>query len=360
MKKTIAPVSFFFGADNKAKYCSLFPDVYTPFDEGKHYILKGGPGTGKSTLMRKAAEELEKKGYFVEYGYCSADPASLDLIYAPEINFTIFDGTSPHTFDPTLPGVTEYVVNLGEAWDKKYLKEHRTEIGELVKSCGEQHKKSAEYLWVASRIEAESARIFNAVSDKDKIFNYADRLAKRKIPDKNVTGKSRLYKRFLSGITPDGVVVQYDTLNALCESIITIEDGYSSISPVIMRFLRDYALDKGYDVIECLCPLLPFSKTEHIIIPELKICFFTQNGYHYSLSGDEKTVHTSRFVDKSALSSVKEKLAFSSKSKKELINEAVRKNSVAKGLHDKLEAYYIKATDFSVVEEKYEGIIREL
>ena len=360
MKKTIAPVSFFFGADNKVKYCSLFSEVYSPFDGGKHYILKGGPGTGKSTLMKKVAGVLEKRGYFVEYGYCSADPSSLDLIYAPEINFSIFDGTSPHTFDPVLPGVTEFIVNLGDAWDKRYLKEHRTEIGELVKLCAEQHKKSAEYLRAAASIECERARIFNAFSDRDKIYNYAERLAKRKIPDKKTTGKGRIKKRFLSGITPDGVAVHYDTLNALCENLVTIEDNYSAVSPLVMNFLSDYALNKGYDVIECLCPLMPFSKIEHIIIPELKICFFTQNKYHYSLDGGEKTVHISRFADKDAFSAVKEKLNFTSKSKKELINEAVRKNSIAKGLHDKLENYYIKATDFSVTEEKCENIIREL
>ena len=124
MTKTITPVSFFFGANNKRKYTSLFSDAYKPESEGKHYILKGGPGTGKSTLMKKIANELEKKGYFVERGYCSADPLSIDMVLAPEINFSILDGTSPHTFDATYPGVTESIINLGVAWDKKYLNQY--------------------------------------------------------------------------------------------------------------------------------------------------------------------------------------------------------------------------------------------
>ena len=51
MTKTITPVSFFFGANNKSKYVSLFSEMYDPKDDGKHYILKGGPGTGKTTTL---------------------------------------------------------------------------------------------------------------------------------------------------------------------------------------------------------------------------------------------------------------------------------------------------------------------
>ena len=66
LKKTVLPVSFFFGANNKSGYCSLYNSLYDPYIEGKHFILKGGPGTGKSTLMRKVAEKAERKGYYVE------------------------------------------------------------------------------------------------------------------------------------------------------------------------------------------------------------------------------------------------------------------------------------------------------
>lgn len=360
MTKETVPVSFFLGADNRARYCSLFGEVYSPFDEGRHYILKGGPGTGKSTFMKKVAQKLEARGYFVERCYCSADPASLDMIYAPEINYSILDGTSPHNFDATLPGVTEFYVNLGEAWDTRYLKGHAKEIAELVNACSTEHKRSSEFLWLASRMEAQKSKLFSLEADFEKLAGYMKRLAKRKIPEKGASAPGKINKRFLSGITPDGVFVMYDTINALCEEMVTVEDKYAAAAPVIAAYLSADAVNKGYDVYECYCPLMPFSKVEHIIIPELKLCFFTENRYHPSLSDGEKTVHATRFCNKEILFSSKEKLTFLEKSQKELITEAVRRMSVAKGLHDKLEEYYIKATDFSVIDEKCEKLISEL
>ena len=52
MTKTILPVSFFFGANNKIKYSSLYDELYNPFEKGNHIILKGG----SLDLLREAAE----------------------------------------------------------------------------------------------------------------------------------------------------------------------------------------------------------------------------------------------------------------------------------------------------------------
>lgn len=361
MEQSVFSIDFFLGANNKTGYYSLYDEAYDPAEKGCHYILKGGPGTGKSTLMKNIAAMLQKDGYLPERDYCSADPNSLDAVFLPEKNFSILDGTAPHTFDPRLPGVTEHLVNLGEAWNTKLLEEHRNEIASLVKENGRQHKKCAEYLWVASQFELKAAKLCSSFTDAEKLEDFSVRLARRKIPEKESGGKKgRLYKRFLSGITPDGIVTQYDTLTALCDTMIVFEDAHSVAAPFILRCLTDDALAKGYDVYLCFCPLLPHTKPEHLIIPELHLCFCTENEYHPSLNSGEKTIHSSRFFEKDDYRRNREKLLFMAKAKKELIDEAVKKLSIAKGLHDKLEEYYIAATDFSIVEEKQEKICREV
>ncbi len=360
MTKTVLPVSFFFGANNKIGYCSLYGNIYDPYEKGNHIILKGGPGTGKSTVMKRVAEKLEKDGLFVERGYCSADPNSLDAVVAPEINFSILDGTAPHNTDPVMPGVSEHIVNLSVAWDKEYLKLHGEEIGELIKSNGECHKKVAAFLKVAAQLEAQSVLLCSDFINREKAERYAKRLCSRYIPKKNTDKKGREHKRFLSAVTPEGIVTQHESIVALSEKIITIRDEFSLIAPFIADFVGGFALENGYDVYKCYCPLFPRFKVEHIIIPELKLSIFTENSYHSSIDSETFCVNASRFYDKEAFRMNKEKLLFQKKSKKELIDEAVRKLSVALNIHDRLEEYYIKATNFDVVNTISEDILKSV
>ena len=360
MKKTILPVSFFYGANRQSGYCSLYSELYNPFEKGNHIILKGGPGTGKSTLMKKIAKKLELKGYYVERGYCSADPLSLDAVVAPEINFSIFDGTAPHVFDPTLPGISEHIVNLGVAWDNNYLNKYIGDISELQKRNSSHHKKAASFLRVASQIETEGALICARFTDEDKLDRYVSRLCARYIPENKGAGKGRVMKRFLSGVTPEGVTVQHNTVVALAERIFTIEDEYSAVSSYIMERLCSYATDCGYDVYKCVCPLQPDFKTEHIIIPQLKLAFFTQNSYHFSINGQEQCIHASRFYDKPMYGEQKEKLKLYKKAKREFIDEAVNNIAAAKRIHDSLEDYYVNATNFDVINEISEKILNEV
>jgi len=360
MTKTITPVSFFFGANSRKEYTSLFSSAYDKKADGMHYILKGGPGTGKSTLMKKLAIELEKKGYFVERGYCSADPNSLDMVIAPEINFSILDGTSPHTFDATYPGVTESVINLGVAWDKKYLNEYKTAIINLSDENKRLHKKASEYITLVSKLQLEAMKYCDRITDREKVKNYMERLCCREIPTRKNTERGTLNKRFLSAVSPDGVDVKYETVVALSEKIITVEDEFSAVSPFIAEYISAYALENGYDVYQCYCPLFPNMKIEHIIIPQLKTAIFTQNSYHYSIDDGERLVHATRFYDKDTFNANKEKLALQKRAKRELIDEAVKKLSIAKDIHDRLEEYYIKATDFDVINEMGEKILKSI
>lgn len=360
MTKTISPVSFFFGVAEKNGYCSLFDTLYDPFEKGTHLILKGGPGTGKSTLMKKIAEKLENDGLYVERGYCSADPQSLDVVLSRDINFSVFDGTAPHTFDPTLPGVSEHIVDLSVAWDRKFLGGHIGQIAELSLENKHHHKKAVDFLKAASQIATQSAVICNSFTDEEKVQRYARRLASRLVPSRKGVQKGKFNKRFLSAITPEGVAVEYGTVTALCENTVAIEDEHGAVAPYIVRFLCDYAVENGYDVYACFCPTFPKFKAEHVIIPELKTCLFTENSYHPAPEDISVRVHASRFYDKTSFSDNKNKLAFTKKAEKELTDEAVRQLSLAKDTHDRLEEYYIKATDFDIINSISEKILYSL
>ena len=102
-----------------------------PNENGMTYILKGGPGTGKSSFMKKVGEYFSKKGFTIEYFFCSSDSDSLDGVRIVEKNVAIVDGTAPHVTEATIPGVKEKIVNLGSFINGK-IKKHKDTIEDLL------------------------------------------------------------------------------------------------------------------------------------------------------------------------------------------------------------------------------------
>ena len=89
-------VSFFLGANTPSGFYSLYDQMLEPDTARRIYLLKGGPGCGKSSLMRRVAQALEAGGEQVEYIFCSGDPNSLDAVIFPRLCSAVVDATAPH------------------------------------------------------------------------------------------------------------------------------------------------------------------------------------------------------------------------------------------------------------------------
>lgn len=96
MTDGIKPVRFFLGANSSQGFVSRFDQLERQKDSWNTYIIKGGPGSGKSTLMKKIAAALQKKGGYIEEIYCSSDANSLDGLILHRQSVSIADGTPPH------------------------------------------------------------------------------------------------------------------------------------------------------------------------------------------------------------------------------------------------------------------------
>ena len=89
-------VEYFLGANSPGGFYSLYDQLLPPERAQRIYILKGGPGCGKSTLMRRVAQRMEEQGIPVERILCSGDPDSLDGVVIPALEAALVDGTAPH------------------------------------------------------------------------------------------------------------------------------------------------------------------------------------------------------------------------------------------------------------------------
>ena len=99
MTQNDGKIQYFLGANSAQGFVSLYHELIDESKASAFYILKGGAGCGKSTLMKTVGEKMEELGFAVEYILCTGDPDSLDGIVIPEKAVAIMDGTAPHVME---------------------------------------------------------------------------------------------------------------------------------------------------------------------------------------------------------------------------------------------------------------------
>ena len=168
------PLHFFLGANSGEGFYSLYDQLLNGrFDD--LLILKGGPGCGKSTFMRRVGAAMEQVGERVVYINCSGDPDSLDGAIFLDRNAAIVDGTSPHVLEPTYTVASERYVDLTRFYDVDAAKARRAEIVALSDEY-RAHYRSAYHILravdeVAERTPHGAARadgLFKACSPRER------------------------------------------------------------------------------------------------------------------------------------------------------------------------------------------------
>lgn len=347
---------YFLGANTTNGFCGEFSNNFDNENDWKVYILKGGAGTGKSTLLKKAAEKLRNNGNTVTVCPCSADYNSLDAVIVQNKKLIILDGTAPHVVEPKYPGVSEIIVNLGEAFKNNGFAGNESKIIELCKKNSMLHSFAARYMCAAGKLLNNAyIGVLNCTNTK-KCESYAENLAKKYIPKKqNMVG--HMWYRYLMSVSTGEVVCLCNTLN-FYKKIIPISDEYFAVSSVIMQRISACALKAGYEVICCKNPFIN-GVLDCVFIPEIHLAFCVKNRF-YNFDTNSRIVHSERFCDKQKIKEQRAKLLFAKKSADILINHAASVINQAKKVHDEIEKYYILAMDYDKLDTISENLLAKL
>ncbi len=345
---------YFLGGTSPTGFKTRFGD--TVYDTDYHtYIIKGGPGTGKSSLMKKLANafpDAEKELYF-----CSSDPNSLDAVVFTKSRIVFVDGTAPHTFDTEYPGAVQQLVDLGACWNEKMLQKNKPEIISVTADYLHHHGICRRYVTALSAVTDDTMQIGKLALNNEKLEKFTERFAKKILPKKQESDEGIIIYRQLSALTPDG----YETKLPQDYSVYLIDDNLYYGSEKFLRKLTEIALSKGYDVCVSLITILNGSRFEHIFIPELNILFLTATPINEIKLAEKQPINFKRFYDKNIIRQRKMRVKFNEGAIKEFRDEAVAALVNAKQEHDKLEAYYIKNVDFDKVNsiaEKFENELK--
>lgn len=352
----------YFAASNSYKgFVSYFDQIFRSKSITHLYIIKGGPGTGKSRFMREIASSAEAYGDLVEYYYCSSDQSSLDgiIVYripdgeAPSA-FAVIDGTAPHSFDTVLPGAREDIIDLGQFWNKELLSDSADELARLGKLKSDHYAQAYHYLGASHSVKVITDNILDPFVLYESIHEYANA-----ITDGIGSKSSRITPALIDSIGTLGEI-RYDSFSPFAEKIIYIDDLFGCASLLIGAIFKN-ARSKGADMKVSYDPIEPDEINALFINNGELAVIKCDRDMNSETEGEiENTVSMRRFLSSPIPKVERQKLRHLCEMRRTLVTLAVSEFELAGKVHFEIEGTYISAMDFASKEKFSERFRKDL
>ncbi len=350
------------GGNTPLGFYSYYSNILDKTKATRIYCLKGGPGMGKSSYMKKLLKAFPNE--MSEQLHCSGDPHSLDGVHFPKHGILMVDGTAPHVIDPVYPGAVDEIINLGQFWNVKEIKKHKEDIIYTQHNISYEYSRAYKYLSAAAHIDADTNILYSQATDDAEINKVSEYLCDKIFTQKSTEINPWIRKLFASAITPAGIINYSDTVLEDCERVFALKLGDKVNSfvgaDVIMKRIADKARQNGFTAELFYCPMMPDSRIEHIVIPELRAGVTVLNRYNNDETQTTEIVELMQSTNRAMLRENAGKIDENNTMYSELLKKAETAIKDAFWLHNTLESYYVPYMDFDKVNEHCEEIIHEI
>lgn len=362
---------YFPGNNTPQGFFSYYRYILSQREAAGIICIKGGPGTGKSTFMKKIGERFAELGEDVDFLHCSADDGSLDGVLLRNRKIALIDGTSPHITDPVTPGAVDKIVNLGEYWNEEGIAVNKAEIIDLSEESSRWYRIAYNYLSAAKSVLRSLEDVYNSAVESGEIYRLVADIVDKEYSQYPISmSPGRQKKFFASAITARGVTNYIGSLVANISKvyIVSTPEGYQNSS--FMEILKEGAVYRGFETEVYYCPMGPDEKIEHIVIPQLDLAFITVNRYHdiepWELIKDDDSIQeitlmdVKDYMDVLTLDTNAELIESLLEEFDILLGKAIKALSKAKYAHQLVEEMYIPNMNFTEVSALADRIFEEL
>lgn len=340
-----------------------FYDYIIGTDATRIFVIKGGPGVGKSTFMRKIGEAMLERGYDVEYHCCSSDNGSLDGVVIPAIRVAMLDGTAPHVVDPKNPGAVDEILHLGDHWNVAGLKDNKKEILDSNREVGRLFKRAYGYLATAKMFLDQVESYYKDtdalnVGALDKIcLDLVHEIFEGKTRQ---TDNPKARHLFATAITPRGPESHLETIvGHLSKRYIISGDDGTGKTTLVAR-LMDAAMMRGFNVEAYHCALTP-NQIDHLIIPALDVAIINSVEPHFYMPGENDVViDTMQFVNPILNEQYLAEKTVAREMYRRSMEIAIDFIAKAKAEHDRMEKYYIPYMNFDEINARREKTLARI
>lgn len=352
---------YFLGVHSPQGYV-FRPDQLGEPGRWRCWVVMGGAAATRSQLIAGVRKAMEERCSVIEELLSSTDPSVLDGAIFPGLSASIADGEPPHAIRPRYPGFFEQPVPLWDCLDRTALWDCREELLARSREAERLSTDAGGYLYAAGALMRELASVGAAAMDREKLLAYARRLAAREFPRSSGNKGKQEKARFVSAITGEGRVLLRDTIAAAAPRIIAIEDNWGAVSNALLEAIEELAIQTGNEVVTCRCPLFPFTKIDHLLLPQLGLGFVTLNrATGPALSGlQERTIHAARFTDPDLPRRHRARGRFLRKAVSGMLDQAATVLGQAAEVRRGVDEILLAATDQTEVEKVTERVIDEM
>ena len=341
----ISEKSFFAASNSSHGFQNYYPSC---FGEGspveRLFIIKGGPGTGKSYFMRSVGRAAAAHGYDVTHYYCSSDPSSLDGVICCKEGHPcigVIDGTAPHVCEPQLPGVREEIINLGAFWDSRQLIEQADTVKTLCEQKSECYATAYHLLAASGEADAVIDVWVRPCVQQKKI----ERLAERILKDQPMGKSYHPIPALLDAVGMTGVV-HFDTYGQMSDAHRVYVEDYHGVGYRVMEAILHEAEQKKLDLLVAPHPVHTHKVTA-IYLPSCGLSVMVKDAGEVTDVAGARLLTLRRYVDGDAMRAVRRDLRQTEIIRDSLLEGAVAQLKKAAVHHFALEKIYSAAMDFS-------------
>lgn len=350
-------IRYFLGGNTPTGFYSLYHQLSEPERLRALYIIKGGPGCGKSTLMRRVERHAQAAGLETQQVLCSGDPDSLDALILPQLGAALVDGTAPHVVEPQCPGVVERYIDLSQYYDRAGLQPLKQSILAATAEYRGRYKRVYRCLGAAGELRRDMNELVDTQGVQKRLGKRAAGIISRELK-RPAQGAGRAEQRFLSAVTHKGMLTLWDSVTAQAERVYELAGEYGLAHHMLAPILTA-ALAAGHDAVACPDPMAP-ERLAHLIFPDLSLAFVTSTQEAPWPHRAYRRLRLDAMADQDAYRINRPRLRFAKRVAAALLDEGVAGLAQAKEAHDRLEKLYNPYVDFDGVARTADQVADEV
>ncbi len=339
-----------FAAANSADgFRNYYGEIFTDARVDRLYIIKGGPGTGKSRFMREVAHRARACGYAVTEYLCSSDSSSLDGLLLTREGFPalgFLDGTAPHLREPVLPGVQDEMINLGQFWDSRLLAGQRDTVRRLKEAKAAAYGRAYAYLNGVGAVARAVEGLLSPCVREEGLEGLAGRLLRR-VPSTRAFEVTPALRRAVS-MGGEVTLHCFEEAAVNAGGCIAVAEEHYGLGGRLTASLLRLSEARRHRVWVSYDPILP-DKADGLYYPDAGLCVLVGHA-EIPEGGTVRALSLRRYTHPEALREVRGELRRAAALKSKLTDAALHSLQQASALHFELERIYSAAMDFRAKE----------